>query len=175
MGDSVACLSPWRKVLNLLMCHCQQRMLRTAPLQRVRPFVICITTMASADFCDDIDAPCEAPSLSASPQISQGKTRDFPPIYPPHIRWLSPNDIGLRVYAPPRPPSRRLGCGSCASDQEFACCFLQIPPHGGHPCSSARSSCHQGLHRDSHPTSHFLVRFRSPVPYRHLPDDTRHA
>jgi hypothetical protein len=30
------------------------------------------------------------------------------------------------------------------------------------PCSSVRSSCHQGLHRDLHSTSHFPTRFRSP-------------
>ena len=38
-----------------------------------------------------------------------------------------------------------LTCGSCASGQEFAFSFLQIPPRDGHPCCSARSSCHQGL------------------------------
>src|SRR5690606_41582306 len=25
-------------------------------------------------------------------------------------------------------------CSFCPSDREFACGFLQIPPHGGHPC-----------------------------------------
>ena len=28
-------------------------------------------------------------------QISQGKTRDFPPIYLPHIRRFDPDDMGL--------------------------------------------------------------------------------
>ena len=54
-------------------------------------------------------------------------------------------------------------CGSCSSDREFAFHFLQIPPRGGHPCGSARSSRHQGLHRNFHPASQFPVRFRSPV------------
>ena len=27
-----------------------------------------------------------------------------------------------------------LVCGSCSSAQDFASGFLQIPPHGGHPC-----------------------------------------
>ncbi len=99
-------------------------------LRRLKP----PTTTASADFCDDIDAPLEASSLSdyvarASPQISQGKTRNFPPTHPPHIRRLAPNDIGLRVFSPSRPASRRLVCGSCSSDREFACCFLQIQSH----------------------------------------------
>ena len=31
-------------------------------------------------------------------------------------------------------------CGSCSSGQRFACGFLQIPPHGGHPCRPANSS-----------------------------------
>ena len=51
--------------------------------------------MASADFGGGIIAPLEATSIKAAPQISQGKTRNFPPTYPPHIRRLSPNDIGL--------------------------------------------------------------------------------
>ncbi len=128
----------------------------------------CATTMASADFCRPIVTPRDVASPWAGRQISQGKTRDFPPTYPPHIRRLDPNDIGLQVYAPPRPSRRRLVCGSCSSGQEFAfvhapalvALTLQIPPHDGHPCGSARSSCHQGLRRDFHPASHFLGRFR---------------
>lgn len=128
----------------------------SSALRRLKP----PTTTASADFCGDIDAPLETPGSGdyvarASPQISQGKTRSFPPTHPPHIRRLAPNDIGLRVSLPSRPASRRLVCGSCSSDREFACCFLRIPSRPGHPCSSARSSCHQGLHRDLHPTSYF--------------------
>ena len=127
-----------------------------------------MTTMASADFYRPIVTPCDVTSPWAGRQISQGKTRDFPPTYPPHIRRLGPDDIGLQVYWPSRPPRRRLVCGSCSSGQEFACVHapalvaltLQIPPHDGHPCGSARSSCHQGLHRDFHPASHFLGRFR---------------
>jgi|688.fasta_scaffold181313_2 hypothetical protein len=136
----------------------------SSALRRLKP----PTTTASADFCGDINAPLETSGLSdyvarASLQISQGKTRNFPPANPPHLRRLAPNDIGLRVSWPSRPASRRLVWGSCSSDREFACCFLQIPSHPGHPCSSARSSCHQGLRQDLHPTSYFLVRFRSPV------------
>jgi hypothetical protein len=66
----------------------------------------------------------------------------FPPIRPPHIRRSGPNDIGLRVYWPSRPPLRRLVCDSCSSGQEFACRFLRTPPRDGRPCVSARSSCH---------------------------------
>ena len=121
------------------------------------------TTMASADFYRPIVTPCDVTSPWAGRQISQGKTRDFPPTYPPHLRQLGPDDIGLRVYWPSRPPSSRLVCDSCSSGQEFAFRFLQIPGRPGHPCGSARSSCHQGLHRDFHPTSHIPARFRLPV------------
>jgi len=31
-------------------------------------------------------------------------------------------------------------CGSCSSNQRFACGFLQIPPRGGHPCRPASTS-----------------------------------
>jgi hypothetical protein len=131
----------------------------SSALRRLKP----PTPTASADFCGDLDVPLETRSFAASPQISQGKTRNFLPTHPPHLRQLAPNDIGLRVSLPSRPASRRLVYGWCSSDREFACCFLQIPGRPGHPCSSARSSCHQGLHRDLHPTSYFLVRFRLPV------------
>ena len=53
------------------------------------------TTMASADFCHPIEPPCDDSSPRAGRQISQGKTRDFPPIHPPHIRRLAPDDFGL--------------------------------------------------------------------------------
>src|SRR6266513_5996979 len=34
----------------------------------------------------------------------------------------------------------RLVCDFCSSDQRFACGFLQIPPHDGHPCRPANDS-----------------------------------
>ena len=137
------------------------------------------STMASADFYSSITAPLGTASQkdvhpAAKLQISQGKTRNFPPTYPPHIRQLAPDDIGLRVSLPSRPASRRLVCDSCSSDQEFACSFLQILGRPRHPCCSARSSCHQGLHRDSHPTNYFLARFRLPVENARQ-DASRHA
>src|ERR1051326_8977184 len=45
-------------------------------------------------------------------QSSQGKTRDFPPIHPPHLRQHPPDDIGLGVFWPSRPGCRRLNCSS---------------------------------------------------------------
>lgn len=60
----------------------------------------------------------------------------FPLTYPPHLPvlpatfWTSPLLAGLSAFP-------GLICGSCSSDQGFAYSFLQIPPHGGHPCCSA--------------------------------------
>jgi len=46
--------------------------------------------------------------------------------------------------------------------------------HGGHPCSSARSSCHQGLHRDSHRPVTSWVAFALQLS-SHFRDASRHA
>ena len=104
--------------------------------------------MASADFCLNITAPLEAISFhwnfvsgsildQAFKQISQGKTRDFPPTYPPHIHHHDPNVIGLRVYWSSRPRDNA-SCDSCSSGREFACRFLQIRSRPRHPCGSTR-------------------------------------
>ena len=48
----------------------------------------------------------------------------------------------------------RLVYGFCSSGQCFAFGFLQIPPHGGHPCRSASGSpcrAHRGLAPPSRP------------------------
>ena len=44
--------------------------------------------------------------------------------------------IGLKLVVQPYPSQPAL-CDFCSSDQRFACTFLQIPPHDGHPCCSA--------------------------------------
>jgi len=116
--------------------------------------------MASADFCRPFKSPYDDSSPKAGQQISQGKTRDFPPIYPSHIRQLASEWLRASSLHALSPSGCRLVCDSCTSDQEFAFRFLRIPPRGGHPCSSARSSRHQGLHRDLHPTSRIPGRFR---------------
>ena len=46
------------------------------------------------------------------------------------------------------PPQFSLLSGFYSSDRDFACRFLQIPPHDGHPCGSASGShyqAHSGL------------------------------
>jgi len=119
-------------------------------------------TTASADFCSSIARPLSLASPWADEQISRGKTRDFRPIYPPHIRPSGPGGIGLRVSLPSRPPDGRLLCGSCSSGQGFAHSFLPTLPRGnavavrlGVPATKAP--------RGLSPPSHFPVRFRSPV------------
>ena len=73
-------------------------------------------------------APVAHLTTGADRQVSQGKTRDLRPTYPPHIRPDPPGDIGLRVSRAPSPRSERLLCGSCSSGQDFACSCLQTPP-----------------------------------------------
>ena len=122
-------------------------------------------TMASADFWPPFGRPLGLPSLSAVGQISQGKARDLRPIYPPHLRTLSPGGIGLRVLWPPRPPSVRLICGSCSSGRGFAFSFLRTPPRGDALAvrlGVATTCSPRGLP----PPSHFPARFRSPVDQR---------
>ena len=58
--------------------------------------------------------------------------------------------IGLRLVAQPH-PSQPASCDFCSSDQRFACTFLQIPPHGGHPWCSAMTFPLLGQSRDFHP------------------------
>jgi len=78
---------------------------RAGSAPRVRPFAgVRPATLASADSWAPVGAPHSPPSLSAGAQVSQGKTRDCRPIYPPHLRRSGPGAIGLRVSLPPRPP-----------------------------------------------------------------------
>ena len=93
------------------------------------PLCAAVTT-ASADFCSSLATPLSAASLAPDGQISQRKTRDFPPIYPVHLRPVGPDGIGLRVFVPPRPPPERLLCTSCSTGQESAYSFLPTPPRG---------------------------------------------
>ena len=72
--------------------------------------------------------PVSVTSSVAREQISQGKARDGHSIHPPHIRRASPDDMGLRVFVPSRPPAMRLVCGSYSSGRSFACGFLPTTP-----------------------------------------------
>jgi hypothetical protein len=120
-----------------------RRLLSCPALHRlVRP-----STVASADFYRPI--PLLHLSVQASTkagrQTSQGNARDnLHPIHPPHILPHLPDGIGLLSLFALSPRCGCLVCGSCSSDQDFACGFLQIPSHLGHPCRSANGSHHQG-------------------------------
>ncbi len=98
----------------------------------------------SADFCAPIGLPLDSPSTRQAHRAPRVRRVTFLP-HPPHIHHTVPDDIGLRKPTLPRPTAQCLTCDSCTSGQKFAYSFLQIPPRGGHPCCSARSSCHQGL------------------------------
>ena len=82
--------------------------------------------MPSADFCGDLDASLETTSPWASPQISQGKARDLPPIHPPPIRQIGSNDIGFESFGPLAHPS----------DASYA---IRIPRARSLPAASFRS------------------------------------
>ena len=45
-------------------------------------------------------------------------------VHSPHIRRASPDDMGLCVFVPARPPALRLVSGSCSSGRSCACGFL---------------------------------------------------
>jgi hypothetical protein len=47
---------------------------------------------------------------------------------------IAPDSTGFRFVMQTRPATLSLLCSFCSSDQDFAAGFLQIPPHGGHPC-----------------------------------------
>ena len=51
--------------------------------------------------------------------------------------------MGLRLVLQPRPLCPAFVCDFCSSARNFACGFLQIPPHDGHPCRSANTSYYQ--------------------------------
>ena len=103
--------------------------------------------------------PDSGTSSEAREQISQGKTRDGHSIHPPHIRPASPDDMGLRVVVPSRPPALRLVCGSYSSGRSFACGFLPTT----HRCAAVAVQLGVPVikvPRGLAPPRHFPIRFR---------------
>jgi hypothetical protein len=99
-----------------------------------------ILVPASADFCHGIRAPLNALSHSRrygrSPRVLRTHLHAYAcRIYVTAFRAST----GLCVYGPAHPAVPPLSA-SCSSGQRFASGFLQIPPHGGHPCRSANTS-----------------------------------
>ena len=103
-------------------------------------------TLTVVDFRRFFESPYDDPSLSAKRRISQGKTRDFRSIYPPHIRSSAPDDIGLSVFLPLCPTDVRLIRFVCLGP-ELCLWLLSHPALLRRSCHSARGSCHQGPQR----------------------------
>lgn len=126
------------------------------------------TTMASADFCRSITERLH--SISTRPNDRPLGVRRV--TFPPHIRCIYAEPFrmtsGFESHFPLTQPGRRLVCSSHPLGRMFSYRFLQIPSRPGHHCSSTRSSCHQGLYQDFHPTSHFPDHFRYPVIQRQV-------
>ena len=94
-------------------------------------------TMASADFSSFVVTTASY-SVSAADETSPSTTRFFPCIYLPHLLCTVPYSYWASVCLATLPPYIAW-CDFCSSDHRFACTFLQIPPHGGHPWCSAVS------------------------------------
>ena len=119
-------------------------------------------TMARLTSARASSPPDSGTSSEAREQISQGKTRDGHSIHPPHIRPASPDDMGLRVFVPSRPPALRLVCGSYSSGRSFACGFLPTTRH--HVAVAVRLGVPViKVPRGLAPPRHFPIRFRVSV------------
>jgi len=111
--------------------------------------------MASADFCRSIPTSLDVSStrqIDRSPRVRRATFTLIPAafIYVPSVQVSGFEDIGLLTQY------GGLICDFCSSGQRFACGFLQIPSHDGHPCRPAnRSPCRvgRGLSPPSHPTT----------------------
>ena len=71
--------------------------------------------------------------LTACNQISPGKGANFLSIYLSDLRYHASDSFGLRFVWQTHPHDIA-SSASCSSGQRFTAGFLQIPPHGGHPC-----------------------------------------
>ncbi len=89
--------------------------------------------MASADFCRLVPRHSLVPRLRL-PQISPGKNANLHPIYPPHLPPCAPGSGWTSFCYANSSAQNGLLCDFYSSGQGFAAGFLQIPPHGKHPC-----------------------------------------
>ena len=95
--------------------------------------------MAAADFWWLVPSPRDDGSPKANHQISPGITHSPSRLSLSDLRRNVRASIGLCIYWPAHPAASPLSAG-CSSEQRFACSFLRIPPHDGHPCCSANTS-----------------------------------
>jgi hypothetical protein len=107
-------------------------------------------TMTSADVWWSIPSPPNGGSTVVDHQTSQGKTRDFPPIYPPHLLPHLPGSYWDSSFMALSSRCDSLVCDFCSSGREFASSFLQTPPRDGRPCCLANGSRYQGSVGDFH-------------------------
>ena len=134
LSTDVAPATKWN-VLQLIDCS----VLRSVPITGISSLLRPLLTSHSSLLLRLMKPPVRPPRLRCGL---------FSSIYLPHLLvlpatfWTSPLSAGLSVF-----PS--LICGFCPSGQRFACSFLQIPPHDGHPCCSAMcfvvAYAHSGL------------------------------
>jgi hypothetical protein len=89
-------------------------------------------------------AASRSPSPEAGGPRSQGQARDLPAIPTASTPAGSGGHRAADTNAS-APTRRCLAVGSCASGRTFAGRCLQLPPHGGPPCGSARSAWPRGL------------------------------
>ena len=116
---------------------------------QVQPFAVVVrtATMASADFCRPIDAPYDAPSSRQTDRSPRVIHATFLPYTRRIYSSILLDDYWVLKILAFSPGWNCLVCDFCSSGRKFACGFLQIPPHGGHPCRSASGSRHQGPQR----------------------------
>ena len=81
----------------------------------------------------------------AGQQTSRAKARDFHSVYLPYPQPSGPNDIGLQILWPPRPPYGCLVCDLCSSGGS-ALSFLSTSSRDN-ALLRASGSCHQGPQR----------------------------
>ena len=103
--------------------------------------------MASADFCRPIDVPYDASSSRQTDRSPRVIHATFLPYTRRIYSSTLPDDYRALKIMAFSPGWNCLVCDFCSSGRKFACGFLQIPPHGGHPCRSASGSRHQGPQR----------------------------
>ena len=121
-STDVAPATKWN-VLQLIDCS----PLHSTPITEASSLLWALLTSHSSLLLRLMRPPVRSPRLRCTL---------FPLIHLPHLLvlpatfWTSSLLADLSVF-----PS--LICGSCSSGQGFAYSFLQIPPHGRHPCCSA--------------------------------------
>jgi hypothetical protein len=119
--------------------------------QRVQPFAgrlirLVWLLLTSAEHRDNLSPDCHAPEFRP---VRDGRSpRVMRVTFTPYTRRIYRHTLldGYRALKNLAfsPGYACLVCDFCSSGQSFACGFLQIPGHPGHPCRSANGSHHQG-------------------------------